>query len=484
MLQQMHHLFWKKLVQRQVAATAIDCLDAYNAHEDSRYHGTSIAVPATTNTIILQTKRQLETSWLTFDHIAATEMYQAYVLGVASTQSFLTTSILMPNAQTMRSGLKRFQLTRHIPVQCRETRRGCRLASQSGSGMLILITCSGVASLLMLGAAVLIHQECSPSRCVLDSISNSISNVSRTVCLISKIILSVSILVGRCSFTLAVSGCLIGLQLHVAAECLTSLRLQGNYHTSAVLLLAYIFGVTIFAEIEGMLSDIARHMQSSIKSMHTTQQTKHKPFAHRKHANSKYWCRMRHRSKTANKGCVYMYCTLLNKLTCCILHILAVQHEMHAKMTKLARQVMSYIRMTSEAKAATEEAADNGLKKQKKKTAPQREGMRTEDKPKGGRSRWKQKHEDTNNLQCQPIHTPTGMYMEQQFRKFCQLHALNAFFGKNIVQPMTMLLFCKAEIDRLLAEPLKTKPIALLMGISQTWQLMLGYTTTVNQHQE
>lgn len=69
----------------------------------------------------------------------------------------------------------------------------------------------------------------------------------------------------------------------------------------------------------------------------------------------------------------------------------------------------------------------------------------TDDKPEGGRPEY---GKSDDKLQCQPIDTQTGLYMEKQLRKFCQVHALNAFFGRNIVQPHTMLTFCKAEIDR------------------------------------
>ena len=48
-------------------------------------------------------------------------------------------------------------------------------------------------------------------------------------------------------------------------------------------------------------------------------------------------------------------------------------------------------------------------------------------------------------LLCQQVNSKTGLYMEMQQRKFCQLHALNALFGRNIVQPQTMLDFCATE---------------------------------------
>ena len=50
-----------------------------------------------------------------------------------------------------------------------------------------------------------------------------------------------------------------------------------------------------------------------------------------------------------------------------------------------------------------------------------------------------------HQLQCQQVNSETGLYMEIQLRKFCQLHALNALFGRNIVQPQTMLDFCAEE---------------------------------------
>ena len=58
-----------------------------------------------------------------------------------------------------------------------------------------------------------------------------------------------------------------------------------------------------------------------------------------------------------------------------------------------------------------------------------------------------QNMERHDKLQCQPIDTQTGIYIEKQLRKFCQVHALNAFYSRKIVQPETMLTFCKAEIE-------------------------------------
>ena len=51
-------------------------------------------------------------------------------------------------------------------------------------------------------------------------------------------------------------------------------------------------------------------------------------------------------------------------------------------------------------------------------------------------------------LQCQQVDSETRLYMEVQLRKVCQLHALNALFGRNIVQPHTMLEFCAAESQK------------------------------------
>ncbi len=33
------------------------------------------------------------------------------------------------------------------------------------------------------------------------------------------------------------------------------------------------------------------------------------------------------------------------------------------------------------------------------------------------------------HLHAEPIHSNTGLYVEKQLRKFCQIHALNALFG-------------------------------------------------------
>ena len=63
-------------------------------------------------------------------------------------------------------------------------------------------------------------------------------------------------------------------------------------------------------------------------------------------------------------------------------------------------------------------------------------------KPKGGR---RVQAKLGHQLQCQQVNSETGLYMEIQLRKFCQLHALNALIGRNIVQPHTMLDFCAKE---------------------------------------
>ena len=62
-----------------------------------------------------------------------------------------------------------------------------------------------------------------------------------------------------------------------------------------------------------------------------------------------------------------------------------------------------------------------------------------------------------HQLQCQQVNSETGLYMELQLRKFCQLHALSALFGRNIVQPQTMLDFCAKEttLDTNLGRTLK-----------------------------
>ena len=38
------------------------------------------------------------------------------------------------------------------------------------------------------------------------------------------------------------------------------------------------------------------------------------------------------------------------------------------------------------------------------------------------------------------------LYLEKQYAQFCQVHALNAFFGRSIVTPQDMLHFCMQEI--------------------------------------
>jgi len=59
--------------------------------------------------------------------------------------------------------------------------------------------------------------------------------------------------------------------------------------------------------------------------------------------------------------------------------------------------------------------------------------------PKGGNSN------DVNEqgLQAHQAHGTTGLYMERQVRKFCQVHALNAMLGRNAIQLETMLKFCE-----------------------------------------
>ena len=51
--------------------------------------------------------------------------------------------------------------------------------------------------------------------------------------------------------------------------------------------------------------------------------------------------------------------------------------------------------------------------------------------PKGGTNNGVNQH----GLQTQQAHGTTGLYMEHQVRKFCQVHALNATLGKHAVRP-------------------------------------------------
>ena len=64
-------------------------------------------------------------------------------------------------------------------------------------------------------------------------------------------------------------------------------------------------------------------------------------------------------------------------------------------------------------------------------------------RPRGGK---RTKATSEHSLLCQQVNSETGLYMEMQQRKFCQLRALNALSGRNIVQPQTMLDFCAKEI--------------------------------------
>jgi len=59
--------------------------------------------------------------------------------------------------------------------------------------------------------------------------------------------------------------------------------------------------------------------------------------------------------------------------------------------------------------------------------------------PKGGNSN----EVNQRGLQAQQAHGTTGLYMEHQVRKFCQVHALNAMLGRNAIQLETMLKFCE-----------------------------------------
>ena len=61
--------------------------------------------------------------------------------------------------------------------------------------------------------------------------------------------------------------------------------------------------------------------------------------------------------------------------------------------------------------------------------------------PKGGTNNGVNQH----GLQTQQAHGTTGLYMEHQVRKFCQVHALNAMLGKNAVRLGTMLKFCEED---------------------------------------
>ena len=59
--------------------------------------------------------------------------------------------------------------------------------------------------------------------------------------------------------------------------------------------------------------------------------------------------------------------------------------------------------------------------------------------PKGGNGN----EVNQSGLQAHQAHGTTGLYMEHQVRKFCQVHALNAMLGRNAMQLETMLKFCE-----------------------------------------
>ncbi len=47
------------------------------------------------------------------------------------------------------------------------------------------------------------------------------------------------------------------------------------------------------------------------------------------------------------------------------------------------------------------------------------------------------------DLQVHSVCSKTGLYMKKQLRKFGQIHALNALFGKTLTQPSDIVTFCK-----------------------------------------
>ena len=59
--------------------------------------------------------------------------------------------------------------------------------------------------------------------------------------------------------------------------------------------------------------------------------------------------------------------------------------------------------------------------------------------PKGGISNEVNQH----GLQAQQAHGATGLYLEHQVRKFCQVHVLDAMLGRNAVKLESMLKFCE-----------------------------------------
>ncbi len=62
--------------------------------------------------------------------------------------------------------------------------------------------------------------------------------------------------------------------------------------------------------------------------------------------------------------------------------------------------------------------------------------------PRGGQRR------ESTPLECVQVDSQCGMYMERQILRFCQLHALNALFGRNVVQPKDMMKFVASELRR------------------------------------
>ncbi len=159
--------------------------------------------------------------------------------------------------------------------------------------------------------------------------------------------------------------------------------------------------------------------------------TKQFQFDHPRCAKGKYWSRIRYRHRKADQK---RHCKLLTSLLGIARYVRSISV---GSIDMLLVPVYIW-------KAKTRQSAESASNEEPEQDSCPIGGTH------GGED-WR------GHLHAEPIHSNTGLYMEKQLRKFCQIHALNALFGKNAIQPADILNFCKnhANTDTGLGAALK-----------------------------
>ncbi len=148
-----------------------------------------------------------------------------------------------------------------------------------------------------------------------------------------------------------------------------------------------------------------------------TQRIQSRRFGHPKCANGKYWSRIRYYQRKFIKCQHSESRSWLHQSRKCVKAVVSGLCEMLLAPLKLIGRCIWGGKDDTQTAHAESQHSD----------------------PKGGTNNGVNQH----GLQTQQAHGTTGLYMEHQVRKFCQVHALNAMLGKNAVRLGTMLKFCE-----------------------------------------